>query len=202
MSEMLFDYSEKPTTCAHCGRGLVNEKCPWCDAPRVVIKDEPRKRHRAKDEGASKQGAYDVIGRATSAKAKLLRAYATYGPEGCVSSDACLTAGLSLASGYRARVSELREQELIRTLTDANGNTIIRDGALGSGQSVDAITDRGLAALASMKESDVRTSSDRPVSRGANGGYTTAAVYHTCHPSGLTYDDTCAACRIERASNG
>lgn len=120
------------------------------DGP-VYIADEPKKRHRAVDEGMSKAGAYDVIPRARTQKAKLLAAYAEV-PSGMPSSEACQRAGISLAAGYRARVSELREQDLIEPVRDSFGRVVSAEGALGSDQTVDRITQKGLAALRTIQE--------------------------------------------------
>lgn len=121
----------------------------WDDP--VYIADEPKKRHRREREGMSQAGAYDVIPRARTQKAKLLAAYAEV-PSGMPSSEACQRAGISLAAGYRARVSELRDQGLIESVRDSFGHVVSAEGALGSDQTVDRITEKGRAALRTIAE--------------------------------------------------
>ncbi len=51
----------------------------------------------------------------------------------------------------------------------------------------------------SSKDVDVPQHDPVPVpSTGPNGGRTTITVTHTCHASGLYYDNSCAACVIEK----
>lgn len=147
MSDGLFDFEDVRTNCVHCGRTLQEGECPWCDNRPVTIKDEPRKRYPNNHTGGQKQGAYDVAPRAGSQKARLLIAYFDAGDKGIVSSEACINAGISLAAGYRARVSELRDQNLIEPVTDAAGTVLLGEGALGSSQTVDRITADGVRAV-------------------------------------------------------
>jgi hypothetical protein len=132
-------------------RKIAQREKPLTLFDQVFIEDEPRHRHRAKDEGMSKAGAYDVIPRARTQKAKLLAAYAEV-MSGMPSSEACQRAGISLAAGYRARVSELRDQGLIEPVRDSFGEIVSAEGALGSDQTVDRITDKGRAALRTIAE--------------------------------------------------
>jgi hypothetical protein len=117
----------------------------------VHILDEPEKRHRSKPEGGSTQGAHDVSMRAGTQKLKLLESYLQF-PEGLSSANAAIYAGISLETGYRARVSELRDQELIESVRDLQGNIVLAPGALGSDQTVDRITSKGRAVFSAVNE--------------------------------------------------
>lgn len=130
-------------------RAINSQQSLWSGP--VPILDEPEKRHRSKPEGASTQGAHDVSMRAGTQKIKLLTSYAEF-PEGLSSANAALYAGISLESNYRARVSELRNQELIAPVRDLQGHIVVAPGALGSDQTVDRITEKGSAALRAVNE--------------------------------------------------
>jgi hypothetical protein len=217
MNDTLFDMEN--IDCMKCGRPLDAGVCAWCDvAPRIP--DKPKARHHHPDIGGSKQGAYNVAPRAKSQKARILLAYAS-GAE-LNSWEAAEMAGISAASGYRMRCSELRDEGLIEEVKDEAGNTVLRDGPMGSPQMVCRITADGMKAVRPMKESSVR-SSDSPIPvpadsaphvhvwtwrdavtsiedcRECGASRSRADIEaHTCHPSGHYYDDTCGACREEQ----
>ena len=139
---------EDDPRCERCGRELdANGKCPWHG-----IADEPAKRHHHPNIGGSKQGAHDVAFRAGTQKARLLEAYAQHAD--LTGAEAAGHAGIALSSAYWMRCSELRAQGLIEEVLDDAGNTVLRDGPMGSPQMVSRITDRGLATHRSMKESN------------------------------------------------
>lgn len=130
-------------------RAINSQPSLWSEPVRII--DEPEKRHRSKPEGASMQGAHDVSMRAGTQKLKLLESYLQF-PEGLSSANAAIYAGISLETGYRARVSELRDQELIEPVRDLQGNIVLAPGALGSDQTVDRITSKGRAVFSAVNE--------------------------------------------------
>jgi hypothetical protein len=164
MNDTLFDMEN--IDCMRCGRPLDAGVCAWCDvAP--VIPDTPRRRHHKPDIGGSKQGAYDVAPRAGTQKARLLIAYAA-APD-LTGAEAAEAAGISLASAYWMRCSELRAAGFIEEVKDEAGNTVLREGPMGSPQMVCRITADGMKAVRPMKESSDRPS-DSPVPVPADAG--------------------------------
>ena len=106
MSDEMFTFEEKPTTCAHCGRRLNEGRCPWCDP------DHRKGRHRSNDRSTSMDGAASVAYRAGSQKARLLDQYKQAGPEGLTDDEAASSAGL-MKSCYWKRCGELRQDGVI-----------------------------------------------------------------------------------------
>lgn len=177
--DALFSFEEPSTTCPHCGRGLDNGACGWCaagDAPTLV-------RHDAMDTSVKAAGTASR----TSTKQRIYTLLHD-NPEGLTDMEIEDITGLPHQSASAAR-----RGLVVAGLAEDSGKR--RKNSRGN--------DAAVWRLASpyRKESHVRTDPDHPVtSSGPNGGRTTAAVYHTCHRSGLYFDPACAACRIEEGS--
>jgi len=190
MSDGLFDLD--PTNCAECGRELVHGVCVWCSGARIP--DSPKRRHHKPDIGGSKKGAHDVSFRAGTQKARLLIEYARHAD--LTGAEAATAAGISLASAYWMRCSELRDLKLIEEVKDEAGNTVLREGPMGSPQMVCRITADGMKAVTAMKENDARrpADNDRPA----------AGTYGPCPGCGksvdLGYYYRCPRCNTELRS--
>ena len=113
----------------------------------MSIYDDPDGRHHRPNIGGSERGAHDVSKRAVPQKMRLLQAYAQLGE--LTGAEA---AGISYSSAYWMRCSELRAQGLIEEVLDETGATVLREGPMGSPQTVCRITADGLQAVRSMKE--------------------------------------------------
>lgn len=177
--DTLFDLED--TNCHDCGRPLSNGICTWCS--RSVIPDEPTRRHHRPNIGGSRKGAHDVSFRAGTQKARLLIEYARHAD--LTGAEAATAAGISLASAYWMRCSELRDYGLIEEVKDEAGNTVLREGPMGSPQMVCRITADGMKAVSTMKEKDVR----RPATDGDHDRNGPHGPGCTC-----TDRDTCDRC--------
>lgn len=104
---------------------------------------DPRAIARTADPATSKAGARDVIVRAGSQKARLLRAYKEAGMHGLTDEQAGERAGMT-SVGYWKRCSELRAGGYIAPTGEE------RIGSSGSAQAVHRLTGRGAGALAGV----------------------------------------------------
>ena len=172
MSDALFDYNEKPTTCPHCGRRLVDNTCGWCQP------DYRAGRHRRNDQPTSVAGARSVVYRAGSQKALLSAAFEAAWPNDLTDEEAAMNAGVSLTSEYSKRCGELRQDGVIEQV---EGRT--RMGGAGIPRLVSVfVKDRTL-------ESHARSSHVGSVSH-----------VHACSDTRPRY--TCNACLAEAGRQG
>lgn len=143
MSDEMFDFEEKPTTCPHCGRRLVDNVCPWCEKPTPV-----KHLHRAEGPSTSVAAAHSI--KPTDLEIMVYDAIVSCGRHGATADELLeMFPGYSYSS-ITARPAALKRKDLI---VDSG---IKRRGRSGRNQSV------LVAATHLTSESNVR-SSDSPV---------------------------------------
>lgn len=113
---------------------------------------DPKAHARSSDPVTSKAAARSSAMRASSHKARLLRAYPA-AAVGFTDEEAAIRADL-LSVGYWKRCSDLRNAGLIEPVPHSNGGFLTRRTDNGDAVMVCRITDLGLATLASMKDAN------------------------------------------------
>ena len=144
----------------------------------------PHTHARSSDPVTSKVGAHVAKLRAGTHKHLLLRAYLTQ-PRGLTDEEAAEACDL-LSVGYWKRCSDLRNDGLLKPVLDADGKPLTRLSRNGVTNMVCRITDRGLATLAAMKETnDPQRDSVR------------VPHVHSCDNTVPGSTVTCVACTLE-----
>lgn len=99
-------------------------------------------RHRTDDHHTSVEGAHAVAHRAPSQKQQLLRQFRLAAELGLTDEEAAFHADL-LHACYWKRCNELRQDELIAFVPDANGVHLTRKGTAGVSRKISVITEAG-----------------------------------------------------------
>lgn len=189
--DALFEFEEKPTVCAHCGRPLQDERCSWCDKPLPALPYAGTSGWSGTDTSKARAVTSDRDGTTTARQMRTLHLLGDAGVTGLTWKEMSditgehhgqVSGALSVLHKEEriARLAESRQRCKVYVLPEfVNGRDTEPHGRKPRAANPDPV----------------------PVpSAGPNGGRTTAAVYHTCHPSGLYFDPACAACRIEEGS--
>ena len=166
---------------------------------------DPKTVSRRDDPHTSKAAAAAIAYRTGTQKAAILKLYGQAQEDGLTDEEVASFLGWVEVNKARKRCSDLRNEDMIEPVNDGS---VTRVGKSGMANLVCVITTRGVATLASMKEPNGSgPSTTRPVPTHQHVGPTSAGcpacgedVQHTCHHSGLDYDDACEACNHERST--
>jgi hypothetical protein len=161
MSDEMFDFTEKPTGCPQCGRATPEGVCLWCHP----LNTKPKVIARRGGPATSKAAAAGIAYRTGSQKARILALYGQAQEDGLTDEEVASFLGWVEVNKARKRCSDLRNEGMIEPV---DGGSVTRVGKSGMANLVCAITDRGIATLASMKEPHARQPVPVPVPSSAS----------------------------------